>query len=438
MQSLLLKMPSFTIITASIFAFGRAILVNKDLEFYPRRRYYYDAASSQRIPDAEETIMRKLEEFLWAVQIERKYSKDEILEAYLNVFYLNHGVYGIEAGSRLFFGKEAKDLTLSEAAMIAGIIRWPSRYSPFVNPDIARDRRNFVLERMYEEGFITEEECRTAQAEPLGVIERHKRQVKARYFVDHIIAQVVDRYGEAAVFGGGLRIYTTLDLDMQEAAEKALLNGLPVNPRTVDGELTQPQGALIAIDPRNGHIKAMVGGRGEDSFNRTTQALRSPGSVMKVFAFTAAIDKGVTPADIYEDEPTQFTLPNGDVWEPRNYYGDYNGPVTVREAFERSLNIIAAKVVADVGPETVMEYAKKMGITTLVEQGRVNDVGLAPMALGGLTRGVSPLEMASAFGVLANQGIRVEPISILKITDAYGNVLRRTPRQAAGGSERTD
>lgn len=423
----------------NFIAFGRAILVNlKTWNFTQGGGTITMQLARNVFLTQKKTIMRKLEEFLWAVQIERKYSKDEILEAYLNVFYLNHGVYGIEAGARLFFGKEAKDLTLSEAAMIAGVIRWPSRYSPFVNPDIARDRRNFVLERMYEEGFITEEECRAAQAEPLGVIERHKRQVKARYFVDHIINQVVDRYGEAAVFGGGLRIYTTLDLDIQEAAEKALLEGLPVNPRTAGGELTQPQGALIAIDPRNGHIKAMVGGRGEDSFNRATQALRSPGSVMKAFAFTAAIDKGITPADIYEDEPTQFTLPNGDVWEPQNYYGDYSGPVTVREAFERSLNIIAAKVVAEIGPETVMEYAKKMGITTLVEQGRVNDVGLAPMALGGLTRGVSPLEMASAFGILANQGIKVEPISILKITDAYGNVLEENrARQQVVLSEQT-
>lgn len=386
----------------------------------------------------KKTIMRKLEEFLWAVQIERKYSKDEILEAYLDVFYLNHGAYGIEAGARLFFGKEAKDLTLSEAALIAGVIRWPSRYSPFVNPDIARDRRNFVLERMLIEGFITEEECRRAQAEPLGVIDRNQRQVKARYFVDYVIQDVIERYGEAAVFGGGLRIYTTLDLDMQEAAERVLKNGLPVNKQTEGSGLTQPQGALIAIDPRTGHIKAMVGGRGEDSFNRAVQALRPPGSAIKVFAYTAAIDKGITPAHVFIDEPTQFTLPNGQVWEPQNYYGDYSGPVTVREALERSLNIVAAKVVQEVGPETVIEYGKKMGITTFVEQGRANDVGLAPLALGGMTQGVSPLELASAYGVLANQGIWVEPIAILKITDAYGNVLEeRRPQKKVVLSEQT-
>ncbi len=292
---------------------------------------------------------------------------------------------------------------------------------------------------MYIEGFITEEEARQAQAEPLGVIDRNQRQVKAKYFVDYVLQDVIERYGEAAVFGGGLRIYTTLDLNMQEAAEKALLNGLPVNKQTVGSGLTQPQGALIAIDPRNGHIKAMVGGRGEDSFNRATQALRSPGSAIKILPYTAAIDKGIiTPAYVYMDEPTQFTLVGGQVWEPQNYYGDYSGPVTVREALERSLNIVAAKVVQDVSPETVIEYGKKMGITTFVEQGRANDVGLAPLALGGMTQGVSPLQLASAYGVLANQGIRVEPLAILKITDAYGNVLEENrPRQEVVLSEQT-
>src|SRR5690554_4879938 len=242
----------------NFIAFGRAIWVNlRTWDFTQGGGTITMQLARNVFLTQKKTIMRKLEEFLWAVQIERKYSKDEILEAYLDVFNLNHGAYGIEAGARLYFGKEAKDLTLSEAAMLAGIIRWPSRYSPFVNPDIARDRRNFVLDRMAAEGFISEAEAKAAQAEPLGVIDRNQRQVKARYFVDHVIAQVTERYGEAAVFGGGLRIYTTLDLDMQEAAEKALLDGLPVSTRKSADGLTQPQGALIALDPRNGHIKAM-------------------------------------------------------------------------------------------------------------------------------------------------------------------------------------
>ena len=173
----------------------------------------------------------------------------------------------------------------------------------------------------------------------------------------------------------------------------------------------------------------MVGGRGEDSFNRSVQALRSPGSAIKIFAYTAAIDKGITVADVYIDEPTEFTTITGEVWSPRNYYETFAGEVTVREALEDSLNVIAAQIVDELGPQTVIDYAKKMGITTFVEQGRVNDVGLAPLALGGMTKGVSLLELATAYGVLANQGIKTEPFSILKVTDANGNILEQnSPR----------
>lgn len=409
----------------NFIAFGRAILVNlRDWSFSQGGGTITMQLARNVFLTQKKTIMRKLEEFLWAVQIERKYSKDEILEAYLNEFYLNHGAYGIEAGARTFFGKSAKDLTLSEAAMIAGVIRWPSRYSPFINPDIAIDRRNFVLSRMEEVGYITAAEAEAAKAEPLNLAERQQRVVEASYFVDYVIGQLVERYGEAAVFSGGLRVYTTLDLDMQRAAEKALAEGLPKN-NSHDGPLTQPQGAVLAMVPQTGEIRVMVGGRGEDSFNRCVQALRSPGSAIKIFPYTAAIDQGITVADVYMDEPTEFVTITGEVWSPRNYYETFAGEVTVREALEDSLNVIAAQIVDQLGPQTVIDYAKKMGITTFVEQGRVNDVGLAPLALGGMTKGVSLLELATAYGVLANQGIKVEPLSILKVTDANGNVLEQ-------------
>ena len=213
----------------NFIAFGRAILVNiRDWNFSQGGGTITMQLARNVFLTQKKTIMRKLEEFLWAVQIERKYSKDEILEAYLNEFYLNHGAYGIESGARTFFGKSAKDLSVSEAALIAGVIRWPTRYSPFVNPDIAIDRRNFVLNRMQEVGYLTETEASIAKAEPLVLAERQERVVEASYFVDYVIAQLVERYGEAAVFSGGLRVYTTLDLDMQRAAEKALAEGIPV------------------------------------------------------------------------------------------------------------------------------------------------------------------------------------------------------------------
>lgn len=422
----------------NFIAFGRAILVNlRDWSFSQGGGTITMQVARNEFLTQKKTIMRKLEEFLWAVQIERKYSKDEILEAYLNIFYLNHGAYGIEAGARTFFGKEAKDLTLSEAALIAGVIRWPTRYSPFVNPDIAVDRRNFVLTRMAEVGFITPAEAEAAKAEPLVLAERQQRVVQARYFVDYVVAQLIETYGEAAVFSGGLHVYTTLDLDMQKAAEKALAEGLPVN-NAHEGKLTQPQGAILALVPQTGEIRVMVGGRGEDSFNRTTQAVRSPGSAIKIFPYTAAIDLGVTAADVYIDEPTDFTLVTGEVWRPQNYYQTFAGPVTIREAVEDSLNVIAAQVVDELGPQTVIDYAKKMGITTFVEQGRVNDVGLAPLALGGMTKGVTMMELASAYGILANQGIKAEPYAIIRVTDSHGNVLEeRSPRREVVLSEQT-
>jgi penicillin-binding protein 1A len=423
----------------NFIAFGRAILVNlKEWSFAQGGGTITMQLARNVFLTQKKTIMRKLEEFLWAVQIERKYSKDEILEAYLNEFYLNHGIYGIEAGARAFFGKSAKDLTLSEAALIAGVIRWPSRYSPFVNPDIAVERRNFVLSRMQEVGFITAAEAAAAKAEPLVLAERQSRKVQARYFVDYVVGQLIDMYGEDMVFNGGLHVYTTLDLDMQRAAEKALLEGLPVN-RAHEGDLTQPQGAVLALVPQTGEIRVMVGGRGEDSFNRSVQALRSPGSAIKIFLYTAAIDKGmVTPATVYNDEPTEFRLVTGEVWRPQNYYGTFSGPVTVREAVESSLNVVAAQVVDQLGPQTVIDYAKKMGITTFVEQGRVNDLGLAPLALGGMTKGVSVLELTTAYSILANQGIKAEPFAIWRVTDSQGHVLyEHTPRYEVVLSEQT-
>ncbi|NLJ80536.1 MAG: PBP1A family penicillin-binding protein [Firmicutes bacterium] len=404
-------------------AFGRAILVNlRDWSFSQGGGTITMQLARNVFLTQKKTIMRKLEEFLWAVQIERKYSKDEILEAYLNEFYLNHGVYGIEAGARTFFGKSAKDLNVSEAALIAGIIRWPSRYSPFVNPEIAVDRRNFVLARMEELNYLTPAQAKEAKNEPLLLAEKQERVLRARYFVDYVTQQLIDRYGEAMVFGGGLRVYTTLDLEMQAIAEKALQEGLPINPNH-SGSLVQPQGAFLALVPQTGEIRVMIGGRGEDRFNRSVQALRAPGSAIKVFLYTAAVDRGITAAHVYVDEPTEFTMLNGEIWSPQNYYGTFAGEVTVREAIEDSLNVIAAKVANELGPQTVIDYAKKMGISTFVEQGRVNDVALAPLALGGMTKGVSPLELATAYGVLANQGIKTEPTAILRVTDANGNIL---------------
>ncbi len=211
----------------------------------------------------------------------------------------------------------------------------------------------------------------------MELAERKERVVQASYFVDYVTQELVERYGEAAVFGGGgLRVYTTLDLDMQRAAEKPLKRAC-LSTATTKVRSASPRGGHCGPSPRRGEIRVMVGGRGEDRFNRTTQALRSPGSAIK-FSLHRCYRSGITAADVYLDEPTDFELITGEIWSPQNYYETFAGEVTVRKAIEDSLNVIAAKVAAEVGPKTIIEYGKKMGITTFVEQGGGSTMWLWP------------------------------------------------------------
>ena len=380
----------------------------------------------------EQKWSRKVQELLWAIQIERKYSKDEILEKYLNEIYFGHGAYGVEAAAETYFGKHVWELNLPEAAMIVGVTNGPGYFSPFIDMDAAKRRRDTVLYRMFELGYITESEYRTARDTPIEVVRSQPREEIASYFIEYVIAELIERYGEEKVLAGGLRIYTTLDREMQRTAEQTLLSSLPKGEKDSNG-ITQPQAALVSVDPRTGEIKAMVGGRGDkgDKFNRAVYAVRQPGSAIKPFLYIVALQQGWTPATIIVDEPLQYTLPNGRVWNVRNYHNDYRGAMTLREAVELSINVIAVKVLEQVGVKPVMDMAEKMGISSLVHSGEHNDRGLSQMALGGLTRGVTPLEMASAFGVLANQGIRVEPYAIAKVTEADGTVLEEArPRKS--------
>ncbi|MGE5577344.1 MAG: PBP1A family penicillin-binding protein [Syntrophothermus sp.] len=369
----------------------------------------------------EKTFMRKIKEAVWAIQIERKYTKDEILETYLNEIYFGHGAYGVEAASQLYFGKSVKQLNLPEAALLAGVTRGPGYYSPYINMEAARRRRNTVLEVMADVGYITRDQAENAKKAPITVVGLKPGRAHAPYFVDYVVQRLLDKYGEAQVYGGGLKVYTSLDLKMQLAAEKALLDLLPKG-KVDENKLQQPQGALIAIDPHSGYIKAMVGGRGEDKFNRAVQAVRQPGSAMKPFVYIAAIDRGYTPAQIIDDSPVEYSMPDGSIWTPQNVDSKFRGPITLRNALEQSVNVVAIKLLDQIGAGTVIEYAKKMGITTLVERGTLNDRNLS-LALGGITRGVTPLEITAAYGVLANQGILVDPIAIVRVEDRDGNVL---------------
>lgn len=382
----------------------------------------------------ERTLKRKIQEAFLAFQIERQYTKNEILELYLNQIYFGQGAYGVQAASQVYFGKNVEDLNLAECALLAGIPKSPNYYSPVNNLKAATERQQTVLDQMVKYNYIDQSTANTTKNIKINLASRSSSPEIASsiapYFVDYVTQQLIDKYGADAVYKDGLKIYTTLDIDMQNAAEQAMRN-LP-SPRIDSNGIKQPQGALVAIDPQTGHIKAMVGGRGNDQFNRSVMAERQPGSAFKPFVYLAAIESGLNAASIINDSSVSFGN-----WTPSNYDGKFRGNVSLRTALEQSLNIPAVKLANQVGVDKPLYYAQQMGISTLVLQGPTNDKNLAS-ALGGLTRGVTPLEIASAYGVIANQGVRAEPISIVKILDRNGKILEQyTPKEKAVINERS-
>ena len=377
----------------------------------------------------ERTLKRKIQEAFLALQIEQKYSKDEILEMYMNQIYFGQGAYGVQAASQIYFGKKVEDLTLAEATMIAGLPQSPNYYSPRNNMKAAKERQATVLDQMVKYGYIDQAAAVQAKAKEIKLASPAASN-RASYFIDYILQQMIDKYGADAVYKEGMMIYTSLDLDMQAAAERAMKQ-LPTSYTEKSG-IKQPQGALVAIEPQTGHIKAMVGGRGNDQFNRAVQAERQPGSAFKPFVYLAAIESGMSAATRIDDKAISFGS-----WSPSNYDGRFHGTVSMRTALEQSYNVVAVKLANHVGVDKPLYYAQQMGISTLVMSGRTNDRNLA-MSLGGLTRGVTPLEIASAFGVLANHGVRVEPVSILKVIDRTGKVLEQaTPKEKQVVSEKS-
>lgn len=381
----------------------------------------------------EQTIKRKIQEAFLALQIEQQYTKTEILEMYLNHIYFGQGAYGVQSAAQVYFGKNVEDLTLAECAMLAGIPKSPNYYSPLNNLKAATERQATVLEQMVKYGYIDSATAAKTQKEKI-VLNSHAAQnnmsATAPYFVDYVLQQLIDKYGANAVYKDGLKIYTTLDLDMQTAAEAAMKQ-LPAV-RTDSNGIQQPQGALVALDPHTGHIKAMVGGRGSDQFNRAIMAERQPGSAFKPFVYLAAIESGMTASTIIEDSPITFNN-----WSPSNYDGEFRGKISLRTALEQSLNVPTVKLANQVGIDKALYYAQQMGISTLVLNGGTNDRNLAT-SLGGLTRGVTPLEIASAYGVLANQGVRATPVAIIKVVDRTGKVLEEyTPQEKAVINEKS-
>ncbi|MGI6574621.1 MAG: transglycosylase domain-containing protein [bacterium] len=388
----------------------------------------------------ETTLKRKIQEAILAIKVERAYTKDQILEMYLNEIHFGHGTQGVQAASKNYFGKDVWELNLTESTILAGIIKNPGRYSPYNNMEACRARQAVVLDQMVKFGHITAEEAAAAKEQPIELAGRSSLSHPAPYFVDYVISILVDELGDHfgsennvydAIYKGGLKIYTTIDPQMQQIAEKTLTENLPEGEVDANG-ITQPQAALVTMETQTGYIKALVGGRNFENtkFNRAIQAQRQPGSAFKTFVYATAFDNGFTPATIYVDEPVSIPVSGGRIWEPRNYNSNqYEGPTTLRRAVERSLNTIAAQLIMDVGVTAVVDYAERMGITTLVKTGAYNDMQPA-IALGGLTHGVTPLDMAVGYGVLANQGVRVEPMAVLRVEDRNGNILlEKSPTQ---------
>ncbi|MFC5402508.1 transglycosylase domain-containing protein [Cohnella soli] len=370
----------------------------------------------------ERTWKRKFKEAWYAARLEQTYSKDEILEMYLNQIYYGHGAYGAEAASKLYFGKSAKSLTLAESALLAGIPKGPRYYSPHLRPTESRARMKTVLAAMADTGQISSREAETTARQSVDVRPLPEEEERAApYFVDYVKKTVVEQLGidEQLLNEGGLTIRTTIDADMQKQAEEAVKNGMK-------GANQALQTALVAIDPRNGYIKAMIGGRSyrSNQFNRVFARTRQPGSSFKAILYAAALENGaITPMTRYRSEPTTFYFDSDrEIYRPSNYGGKYfNEEISLRQAVAASDNIYAVHAIMDIGPDSVIAMARKLGITSPLK-------AVPSLALG--TFPVSPFEMASAFSTFANEGRRATPVAITSVEDRDGNVLYKSRAQS--------
>lgn len=379
----------------------------------------------------DKNYLRKIQEAYLAIQFERMYTKSEILEMYLNEIFLGHSAYGVETASLQYFGKSVEDLTLAESALIAGLPQSPNNYSPLRNPDLAIKRRNIVLERMYELDYITKAERDQAKNAELNLdtVEEKERENTAHYFTLYVRDQLIDRFGASLVYNGGLKVHTTLDPSMQKLAERTINNkienGFIPSFQSGGSQNLQPQLSLVSLDVNSGAIRAMVGGRGTDQFNRAYQAVRQPGSAFKPFVYSTALIEGdYTTGSIINDLPMLASDSNkGDdlsIW-PRNYGDRYRGLINLNTALTNSVNVAAVKLIQKIGVENVINFTKRLGISTFTESDGHDDH--YSLALGGLNRGVTPIEMASAYSVFANKGIYTEPHAIKEVYDKHKNLI---------------
>jgi penicillin-binding protein 1A len=366
----------------------------------------------------EKTYTRKVKEAILAYRIDKVLSKEEILYIYLNQIYLGEGAYGVEAASRIYFGKHCSELNLSEISILAGLPQAPSRYSPFKHYDLTKKRQTYVLNRMAEEGYITPTLARKAYQKALLWGSPPEVNHNSRYFTQYIRNYITRKYGKEMLRSGGLTIHTTLDLDLQEVATAAISKGAArwAVRRTAKTK-NLPQAALVAIENSTGKVRALVGGTdfNRSQFNRATQAKRQPGSAFKPIIFATAFDKGFTPASIIDDSP--LLLPgaaNGSRWKPRNFSGEYYGDTTLQTGLIHSRNVVAIKLLQQLGIPPIIKQAKKMGIASPLRK----DLSLA---LG--SSEVSLLELTSSYTAFPNLGNVVEPLFINKITGRNNKIL---------------
>ncbi|MCW2278324.1 transglycosylase domain-containing protein [Heliophilum fasciatum] len=425
-----------------------AILAAEDLRFYDHQgidvraifralvtnlqdgRYSQGASTitQQLIKNAfltnEKTLRRKAHEAMLSIRVESMFTKDQILEMYLNRIYFGNGAYGIQAASQLYFGKDAKDLNAAESALLAAIPRRPSYYTPNNNPENARERRNTILSVMAKNNMISEFQYEKAKREPLPE-QLHTSAADKTYaaYIDYVIDELVHRHNfpEDQVYQGGLKIYTAMDPLIQQTTEQTLAdtNHFPPGP---EDQLIQA--AVAVVDHRSGEIRGLGGGRsyeGNRSFNRASQLRRQPGSVIKpILVYAPAMEQGFSPDDTITDMPMDYSG-----YAPVNYDGQFRGPVTLRQAVAYSINLPAVYLYKLIGPANGVKFANSVGLNL-----NPNEVYLS-LALGGLSNGVSPLQMAGAYAAIANRGNYIEPRAVTKVVDAAGKTYSfdSTPQQ---------
>jgi len=363
------------------------------------------------------SVSRKVQEALLAIEIERFYTKDEILERYLNIIYLGSGAYGVDAAAHTYFGRSVDKLTLPQAALLAGVVAAPSIYSPLVNLGLARDRERHVLDRMAQSGDITQTQADAAFDEPLELVSERipgLQGYRYPYFTTYAIAQLEHLFGATAVEEGGLQVYTTLDQRMQNIAQEAVAWG--VEQALAEG-IGAHQAALVALRPSTGEVLAMVGGVHfslTNQFNRAWQARRQPGSSFKIYDYTAAIDSGMPASTIVDDTPVSYPMGDGTQWSPKDDDYSYMGAITLREALTMSRNIVAVKLADRIGLDRIIDYAHRMGVTSPLEAN-------LSLALGSSV--VSVLDQASGYSTLANQGLHVDPTPFRMVKDSLGTII---------------